>query len=313
MDFLRSHAESQPDKPAVVCGEQVLDFATLNRRASRAANVFTGLGCVEGDRVAWMSFNSIAGAEIANGLRRAGLVIVPVNYRLRGAEIAYVLNDSQAKVAAAGPDHVEAMAAAVPEVKSDVRFIAAAQHVPRGWLSYRELMETASEEFETVGDGLGPSMIYTSGTTGHPKGAWRPNGVDIANVLQVISIFGLNQDDVHLMCGPGYHSAVSFFSALHGVLGATVVMQPRFDAEGALDLIARHLVAARDHPRRRAMPARAQDPRRGRFRAGTVGVLRRHRDRHQHGAAARGPAAQARIVRHRRARTGDPPHRRGRH
>ena len=242
MDFLRSHAESQPDKPAVVCGEQVLDFATLNRRASRAANVFTGLGCVEGDRVAWMSFNSIAGAEIANGLRRAGLVIVPVNYRLRGAEIAYVLNDSQAKVAAAGPDHVEAMAAAVPEVKSDVYFIAAAQQVPRGWLSFRELMETASEEFETVGDGLGPSMIYTSGTTGHPKGAWRPNGVDIANVLQVISIFGLNQDDVHLMCGPGYHSAVSFFSALHGVLGATVVMQPRFDAEGALDLIARHRV-----------------------------------------------------------------------
>jgi acyl-CoA synthetase (AMP-forming)/AMP-acid ligase II len=85
-------------------------------------------------------------------------------------------------------------------------------------------------------------MIYTSGTTGHPKGAWRPNGVDIANVLQVISIFGLHQDDVHLMCGPGYHSAVSFFSALHGVLGATVVMQPRFDAEGALDLIARHRV-----------------------------------------------------------------------
>src|SRR5919108_6360686 len=242
MDFLRSHAESQPEKAAVVCGEQVLDFATLNRRASRAANVFTELGCVEGDRVAWMSFNSIAGAEIANGLRRAGLVIVPVNYRLRGAEIAYVLNDSQAKVAAAGPDHVEAMAAAVPEVKSYVRFIAAAQHVPRGWLSFRELMETASEEFETVGDGLGPSMIYTSGTTGHPKGAWRPNGVDIANVLQVISIFGLNQDDVHLMCGPGYHSAVSFFSALHGVLGATVVMQPRFDAEGALDLIAGHRV-----------------------------------------------------------------------
>jgi acyl-CoA synthetase (AMP-forming)/AMP-acid ligase II len=242
MDFLRSHAESQPEKPAIICGDQVVDFATLNRRASRVANAFAELGCVEGDRVAWMSFNSIAGAEIANGLRRAGLVIVPVNYRLRGAEIAFVLNDSKAKVAAAGPDHVEAMAAAAPDVKGGMRFIAAADHVPDGWLSFRELTATASEEFETVASGLGPSMIYTSGTTGHPKGAWRPNGVDIANVLQVISIFELSGDDVHLMCGPGYHSAVSFFSALHGVLGATVVIQPRFEADGTLDLIARNRV-----------------------------------------------------------------------
>ena len=240
MDFLALHAESQPEKPAVICGDEVLDFASLSRRASRAANAFTGLGCTEGDRVAWMSFNSITGAEIANGARRAGLVIVPVNYRLRGPEIAYVLNDSGAKVAAAGPDHVDAMAAAVPDVKSDVRFVTAGVQAPRGWLSYRDLAAAASEQFEAIGDGLGPSMIYTSGTTGNPKGAWRPHGVDITNVLQVISIFELSQGDVHLMCGPGYHSGVSFFSALHQVLGATVVMQPKFEAEDALDLIERH-------------------------------------------------------------------------
>src|SRR5438093_4885140 len=242
VDFLRNHAESQPDKPAVICGEEAIDFGALNRRASRVANVFTSLGCREGDRVAWMSFNSIAGAEIANGLRRAGLVIVPVNYRLRGAEIAYVLNDSRARVAAAGPDHVEAMLAATPDVGGDVRFVAAAEKVPSGWLSYVSLMHAASEDFVTVGEGLGASMIYTSGTTGIPKGAWRPHGVDIANVLQVISTFELTQSDVHLVCGPGYHSGVAFFSALHQVLGSTVVLLPKFDAEVALDEMARHRV-----------------------------------------------------------------------
>src|SRR5213592_767785 len=241
-DFLANHAESIPEKPAVICNGEVLDFVTLNRRASRVANVFTSLGCREGDRVAWMSFNAIAGAEIANGLRRAGLVIVPVNYRLRGAEIAYVLNDSRARVAAAGPDHVEAMLAATPDVGGDVRFVAAAEKVPSGWLSYASLMHAASEDFETVGEGLGASMIYTSGTTGNPKGAWRPHGVDIANVLQIISIFELAQSDVHLVCGPGYHSGVAFFSALHQVLGSTVVLQPKFGAEDALDLIERHRV-----------------------------------------------------------------------
>ena len=243
MDFLASHAETLADKPAVVCGERTLDYATLSRRAGRVANVFTGLGCVEGDRVAWMSFNSIEGAEIANGLRRAGLIIVPVNYRLRGAEIAYVLNDSGAKAAAAGPDHVGVMADAARDVKGRIPFVGVSQNLPSGWLSYMQLMDQASEVFESVaGSGLGASMIYTSGTTGNPKGAWRPHGVDIANVLQVISTFGLTQTDVHLVCGPGYHSGVAFFSALHQVLGSTVVLQPRFDAEQALDLIARHRV-----------------------------------------------------------------------
>ena len=242
MDYLALHAENLPGKPAVIGPEETLDFATLNRRASRVASFFTNLGCREGDRVAWMSFNSIAGAEIANGLRRAGIVIVPVNYRLRGSEIAYVLNDSQAKAAAAGPDHVALMADAAADVKGDVSFVAVGKDVPAGWLSYPELMAGASEDFASVSDGLGPSMIYTSGTTGNPKGAWRPHGVDIANVLQVISIFGLTQSDVHLLCGPGYHSAVAFFSALHQVLGATVVLQPRFDADAALDLIAANRV-----------------------------------------------------------------------
>jgi fatty-acyl-CoA synthase/long-chain acyl-CoA synthetase len=85
-------------------------------------------------------------------------------------------------------------------------------------------------------------MIYTSGTTGNPKGAWRPHGIDIGNVLQVISIFELAQSDVHLMCGPGYHSGVAFFSVLHQVLGATVVLQQKFDAGDALDLVERHRV-----------------------------------------------------------------------
>ncbi|HKW60366.1 MAG TPA: AMP-binding protein [Candidatus Dormibacteraeota bacterium] len=242
LDFLKSHALSQPNKPAVICGDEVLDFATLHRRASRVANAVTRLGCREADRVTWMSFNSIAGAEIASGLRRAGVVIVPVNYRLRGQEIAYVLNDSQAKVAFVGPDHVEEVAEAAPEVRGDVHFVVVGDRVPPGWLSYRDVLAGESDEFEAVGEGLGPSMIYTSGTTGNPKGAWRPHGVDIGNVLQVISIFELSSDDVHLMCGPGYHSAVSFFSVLHQVLGATVVVQPKFAAGDALDLVERHRV-----------------------------------------------------------------------
>jgi acyl-CoA synthetase (AMP-forming)/AMP-acid ligase II len=242
VDFLARHAAFQPARAALISTGRVVDFQTLNHRANKAANVFRKIGCVAYDRVAVMSFNSVEGFEISNGLRKVSLIAVPVNYRLRGSEVAYVLNDSRTSVVVAGPDFVDAVDAARSDVVGDCRFIALGEHTPPDWLAYEELMAEASDQLPSESDGgaLGASMIYTSGTTGRPKGAWRPNGVNIENVLQIISIFELSDSDVHLMCGPGYHSAVSFFSALHQVLGATVVVQPKFEAERALDLIAGH-------------------------------------------------------------------------
>src|SRR2546421_10267991 len=106
-DILAGHAATKPDKPAVVFQGRTIDFASLNRRANRAANMFLSLGCDPEDRVAVMSFNSATGFEIANGLRKAGLVVAGINYRLRGPEVAYVLNDSGARVAVAGPGHAD--------------------------------------------------------------------------------------------------------------------------------------------------------------------------------------------------------------
>src|SRR5229473_2617229 len=244
VDFLSLHAEAMPNKPVLILADEVVDFATLNRRANKAAGVFRDLGCEPQDRVATMSFNSIAGAEITNGLRRADPISVPVNYRLRGSEVAYVLNDSGARVVCADSDHVDVVDSARAEVTGERHYLAIGDKRPEGWLSYRDLMQAAPDsQPEAEGSGaLGASMIYTSGTTGHPKGAWRPNGVNLENILQLISIFGLNQSDVHLVCGPGYHSAVSLFAGLHPLLGATNVIQPRFEGDHALDLIERHAV-----------------------------------------------------------------------
>lgn len=244
-DVLAIHAATKPDKAAVVFEEKVTDFATLNRRANRIANVLMSLGCELHDRVAVMSYNSLSGLEVAHGVRKAGLVVTPVNYRLRPPEVAYLLNDSGARVAFAGPELVDVVDKARGEVTHPVSYVAFGGRTPAGWHSYEQLVDAASEDAPEVAGGepgLGPSMIYTSGTTGHPKGAWRPHGVNLENVLQMISIFGLTESDVHLVCGPGYHSAVAYFSALHQLLGATVVLEPKFDAPEALDLIERYRV-----------------------------------------------------------------------
>jgi fatty-acyl-CoA synthase/long-chain acyl-CoA synthetase len=245
VDILALHAATTPTKPAVIQGERSVDYDTLNRRANRAAHVLLGLGCGVHDRVATMWFNSMTGFEVAHAVRKLGLVATPVNYRLRGQDVAYVLNDSEAVVAMADGAHVDVVEAARSDVKRDVRYVAVGDRVPPGWLVYEELMAAASQDQPPIAQeitGIAPSMLYTSGTSGHPKGTWRPNGVNVENVLQMISMFELTDSDVHLMCGPGYHSAVGMFTGLTHLLGATVVIQPKFDAAGALDLIQQHRV-----------------------------------------------------------------------
>src|SRR5437879_2525565 len=243
-DILSVHSASQPDKPALIERDRVSAYAAFNERANRVGNAFTALGVAAGDRIAVHAFNSVEGFEVAAGERKTQVVGVPINFRLRGEELAYVVNDSAARVVCAGPDFVEHLQAARRWMEGDRTFVAFAGSAPEGWLSYEELLAGASpDEPPTAGEGgLGASMIYTSGTTGHPKGAYRPHGVSLEFVLQSLQLFGLRPDDVHLMAGPGYHSAVAFFCSLTTVSGGTVVIMPRFDPEEALRLIDHHRV-----------------------------------------------------------------------
>jgi long-chain acyl-CoA synthetase len=243
LDLLATHAAQQPDKTSLVCGDQRLTFLQQHRLALRAANALLELGVQPGDRAAGMGFNSLESHVLGGGLRRAGGIAVPVNYRLRSSELAYVLNDSGARVIWAGPEHVSVVEEARSELEGERRFVALQGDAPAGWLRYEDLLRDAPETPPGVPlAGIGASMIYTSGTTGHPKGAYRPTGAPLETILEVIATFELTRDEVHLLCGPGYHSAVSFFSSLTGLMGGTVVVQRKFDAHEALQLIARHRV-----------------------------------------------------------------------
>jgi fatty-acyl-CoA synthase/long-chain acyl-CoA synthetase len=244
-DPLAAHAAARPDKAALIFEERVVTFAELHQRVNRYAAAMRRLGVGPGDRVTGISYNSVEGMESAHGTRRLGAVGVPINYHLRPAEVAYIINDSGARVVTASPDFLAVVEEARGQVEGDRQYLlTGGGSPPPGWLSYEELLAEGGSGDDSA-DGaspIGASMIYTSGTTGRPKGAFRPKGVDVKNVLQIISTFGLNGDDVHLMAGPGYHSAVGFFSALSQLLGATVVIEKRFDAVEALALIARHRV-----------------------------------------------------------------------
>jgi len=244
-DILAVHATAHPDKPALICGEEIVTYRDYDERDNCAARVLAGIGVQPGDRVAYMAFNSVAGSEVSAGLRKAGAVGVPINFRLRGRELAYIVQDSGARAVCAGPDYVEHVEAARRYLESSPVFVVlGGGEAPADWIRMDELAarQSAAPLWAADEDATGADMIYTSGTTGHPKGAYRPDGVSLEAIVQVIQVFGIRPDDVHLMAGPGYHSAVLAFNGLTVVCGGTIVIMPSFDPEQALALIDRHRV-----------------------------------------------------------------------
>ena len=83
-ESIAAHARSQPLKIGVRDSRRALSYAAWNERASRLANALLALGLEKGDRVALLAFNTIEWLEIYVALARAGLVAVPINFRLVG-------------------------------------------------------------------------------------------------------------------------------------------------------------------------------------------------------------------------------------
>src|SRR5580700_3464224 len=97
-NMLRHSAEKNRQKPAIICGDRVVSYQTLDRQTDALARWLLNEGLEPGDRVAIHWNNSVEVVELYFACFKAGLIAVPVNNRLKAPEIAYVLSHSKAKL-----------------------------------------------------------------------------------------------------------------------------------------------------------------------------------------------------------------------
>ena len=222
-----------------------LSYGQLAADADRYAKGLQALGLGPGSCVATLLPNGTDAIALFFAAFEAGLYIVPVNWHLAAAEIAYILRDSGAAAFIAHERFARtaADAADFAGLGADARF--GAGDVP-GFTPLAEL-GAAEPEGRPRERTQGAPMVYTSGTTGRPKGVRRPlTGTDPDDVPLMSSgffaLFGLRPYDehVHLCCSPLYHTAVLNFATISVQLGHPVVLMERFDAEEMLRLISRY-------------------------------------------------------------------------
>ena len=204
-----------------------MSFGQLDRAANAVAHVLAATGVGAGDRVAVMLDNGPEAFAAWYGTARRGALVVPVSTRLTAPEAAYIIGDAAAAVVVHDASPVAAAAAAT----AGARGLDAAQLDLDGGPA-----EPPDEEF--LGTPV-TTMSYTSGTTGRPKGISRPAPAPArtAPPNPFAAFWGLRPDDVHLMCGPGYHVAPAAYAQMSLGEGGCVVVMRRWDATEALRLI----------------------------------------------------------------------------
>ncbi len=233
---LETHARLMPAAPAARDLERSLTFGQWNDRACRLANGLQGLGLAKGERIAVLAFNRLEWAEIYAAAAKAGLVAVPINFRLTGAEAAFIIRDSEAAALLVE----EALVDLVESFRADLdlpcdRYIHFGGNAPAGYRAYEDVIEEAlPSEPETVVLPDDPwCLMYTSGTTGHPKGAIRSHrGMAMLALMTEIE-FRLHRRDNALLVMPMCHAnSLNFFTAfLYCGARVTIFSKPSFDPE----------------------------------------------------------------------------------
>lgn len=222
---------------------RIVTYRELDEESNRLAHLFRAAGLRPGDHIALMLENHPLFLVITWAAHRSGLYYTAISSQLTTGELAYILDDCEARVfisSARLADVATSVTAVTPKVELRLML----DGVAPGFGSYEEAV--AGRPVTPVADECqGADMLYSSGTTGRPKGVKPPLSGEAlerpGGLLRLIRfLFRPSADSVYLSPAPLYHAAPLRYCMNFQRLGATVVVMERFDPEQALALIERY-------------------------------------------------------------------------
>ena len=240
------HARTLSDKPAFIMAAtgDTVTYGQLEARSNQGAHLFRQLGLKPGDAVAVFMENNLHYLPICWAAQRAGLYFTCISSRLTPSEIAYIVQDSGAKVLVSSAALGAAATETAPLIPGVRLYMANGAAAP--FDSLEDALD-AQPVTPIADETSGADLLYSSGTTGRPKGVkialtglpiTEPNS--LLTLTQVL--FGFNADMTYLSPAPLYHAAPLRYCMAVQRFGGTVIVMEHFDPEQALALIEKHKV-----------------------------------------------------------------------
>jgi acyl-CoA synthetase (AMP-forming)/AMP-acid ligase II len=243
-----AYALRTPERPAIITDTGFQQsFSELDGAANRLSRVLRAAGLGVGDHVAILLENHDRYAEVVWGCHYAGLVYTAISSRYTPAEVALIVQDSQARALITSARLAQVATEGAAECSD---------------LSLRLMLDGAAEGFESYEQALahhppeplpdpriaGQAMMYSSGTSGVPKAVAHPHArlplefAPAGSSYAGRKFFGIDESSVYLSTAPLYHSGPLGLVMGATALGATVVVMRRFEPEAFLAAIEKHEV-----------------------------------------------------------------------
>jgi long-chain acyl-CoA synthetase len=241
----------------IFSGERTISYPELQTRVARIVTGLRMLGLKGGVPVAIMLRNDFAFFEVSIAAATLGSPVVPINWHLKADEVAYILADCGAELMVCHSDLLSQIRSGLPkrlqllavqtppEIASAFGVSSGDARVAEGLTNWDLWRET--QALSQVDPPRTVPLFYTAGTTGRPKGVRRqPMTPEQMGAMERVGalVYGFNSDvdQTVLLNGPMYHSAPNAYATIALRRGCRIVLQPRFDPEGLLQLIERHRV-----------------------------------------------------------------------
>jgi fatty-acyl-CoA synthase len=236
-----------PEKHGVICGERKITYSQFGERVDRVSNALLDLGLKKGDTVAILHRNCHYYLEVYFATMQVGIILCPLNYRLSPRELAFILNDNDAKALIAEGHFTDKVTKTLPQVPHIQEVIWTGEESIEGLKGsvYEDLCASVSPNHPS---GISPDeegviqLYYTSGTTGRQKGVMLSHRNVYTHALSTIAELHLNDEDVWIHAAPMFHLADAWATWAITWVGATHTFVKEFNARDVLETIQREKV-----------------------------------------------------------------------
>jgi fatty-acyl-CoA synthase len=242
-NWLYQRALRTPHRKALTFEGTTWTYGELRQRIDRLAAGLRANGVCQGDRVGFIGFNQPSFVETMFATARLGAIFVPLNFRLSGPELSYIINNAGVHTLLADSPHRPVIDTIRAELPS--RRFFSADEPAEDWPSTASLImanEPLRDGAKVVEDDVA-IIMFTSGTTGRPKGAMLTHGNLWWNNVNVLHAYDVHESDVSLLVAPLFHiGGLNVNSLVIWQKGGHVVLHRNFDPKRCLDDIATYRV-----------------------------------------------------------------------
>ena len=233
IDFLSISHAICPQRDAMVFNGTRWSYGETYERVNKLANAFRGLGIRKGDRIGVLEVNCSQYIEAYFASAKIGAIFVPLNFRAKGEELAYMIGNAGAKALLAGGRYLEIVERILPQIPTVKQLICLDTAQKDRFLCYEDLISAsqADDISEEIGDDDLTILMYTSGTTGRPKGVPLRHSGFVSYVLENVEPANPEIEEKNILTVPLYHVAgiQAMLAAIYG--GRTLVLMRQFETE----------------------------------------------------------------------------------